>query len=80
MDNLILKLLCAGLIFVLYTGCHSGDNDDNMNDAYEQTSVNPTSDKRSETYESKHYGNRVGVEARMDSSANSKSPVDSNPK
>lgn len=79
MDNLVLKLICAALVFVLYASCRTREKDDNMNDAYEQSATHETPAKKSETYESNHYGNRVGAEARLDSSANSKTPVDSYP-
>lgn len=82
MDSLFLKIICAAFLFVFYVSCRSTDRDDDMNDAYHQKDETPVNlpDKTNETNESHHFGNRIGVGSRMDSSANSTSPFDSNPK
>lgn len=79
MDNLMLKIICAALVFVFYASCRTTDRDDDMNDAYQQKDTTRIAlpDKHDESH---HYGNRIGDGSQMDSAANSTSPVDSNPK
>jgi PBP1b-binding outer membrane lipoprotein LpoB len=79
MENLVLKIICTAIILVLFAAsCHDPAKDNNMNDAYEQPVTTPN--MQNDKHENSNYGMRDKVEERMDSSANSKSYNDSNPK
>jgi hypothetical protein len=79
MENLVLKIICTAVILVLFAAsCHDPAKDNNMNDAYEQPVTTPH--MQNDQHENSNYGMRDKVEERMDSSANSKSYNDSNPK
>lgn len=79
MENLLLKIICTAIILVLFAAsCHDSAKDDNMNDAYEQPATSPG--VQGDHHENSNYGMRDKLQERVDSSANSKSYNDSNPK
>lgn len=79
MENLLLKIICTAIILVLFAAsCHDPAKDDNMNDAYEQPVTSPNTQRNA--HDEQNYGMRDKLQERIDSSANSKSYNDSNPK
>jgi hypothetical protein len=80
MDTLLFKIIFAAIIVVFFASCHRTGKDNNMNDAYEQVTPN-SAHGTNETHEQKNYGTRPADANMMeDSSANSKTYIDSNPK
>jgi hypothetical protein len=81
MDTLIYKLIFAAIIVIFFASCHRSGKDDNMNDAYDQVSTHPAPETPNKTHDQQHSGTRpADAHSMMDSSANSKTYIDSNPK
>ena len=81
MDTLLFKIIFAAIIVVFFASCHRPAKDDNTNDAYQQVTPNPAAETPNETNGQQHYGTRpMDVQTMTDSSANSRTYIDSNPK